>query len=124
MIDHVNIPVSNLNTSELFYSEVLKTLGFSLLLRDSDAIGYGKHSWEFGIVRENAGFTLLHLAFKAISHDAVRAFYHTAIEMGARDNGAPGAREHYGPHYYSAFVYDLNGHNIEAVCRNTNGTEL
>ena len=30
--------------------------------------------------------------------------------------GAPGLREHYGPNYYGAFVHDLDGYNIEAVC--------
>ena len=25
--------------------------------------------------------------------------------------------EHYGPDYYGAFVFDPDGHNIEAVCR-------
>jgi hypothetical protein len=26
-------------------------------------------------------------------------------------------RPHYHPNYYGAFVRDLDGHNIEAVCR-------
>ena len=34
----------------------------------------------------------------------------------ARDNGAPGLRPHYHPHYYGAFAIDPDGHNIEAVC--------
>jgi hypothetical protein len=36
--------------------------------------------------------------------------------MGGRDNGKPGLRPHYHEHYYAAFVLDLDGHNIEAVC--------
>lgn len=35
---------------------------------------------------------------------------------GAKDNGAAGLRPHYGPTYYGAFVYDLEGRNLEAVC--------
>lgn len=31
-------------------------------------------------------------------------------------NGAPGIRAHYHPNYYGAFVIDLNGVNLEAVC--------
>ena len=35
---------------------------------------------------------------------------------GGRDNGAPGLRPEYHPHYYGAFVLDPDRHNIEAVC--------
>ena len=33
-----------------------------------------------------------------------------------QDNGAPGLRPDYHPHYYGAFVIDPEGNNIEAVC--------
>jgi hypothetical protein len=46
----------------------------------------------------------------------VREFYTAALEIGGRDNGAPGLRTHYHPNYYAAFILDLDGHNIEAVC--------
>jgi hypothetical protein len=45
----------------------------------------------------------------------VDEFYKTALAAGAKDNGAPGLRE-YGPKYYAAYVFDLEGNNIEAVC--------
>ena len=35
---------------------------------------------------------------------------------GAVDNGGPGLRADYHPHYYSAFVLDPEGNNIEVVC--------
>ena len=38
------------------------------------------------------------------------------IAAGGTDNGPPGIRAHYHPSYYGAFVFDLDGHNIEAVC--------
>jgi hypothetical protein len=47
---------------------------------------------------------------------AVDAFYAKALSMGARDDGAPGLRPQYHPHYYGAFVIDPDGHNIEAMC--------
>ena len=34
----------------------------------------------------------------------------------SRDNGQPGLRAHYGPHYYAAFVIDPDGYRIEAYC--------
>jgi predicted lactoylglutathione lyase len=47
----------------------------------------------------------------------VDGFYKAALGAGGRDNGAPGLRPHYHPNYYGAFVFDPDGHNIEAVCR-------
>jgi hypothetical protein len=38
------------------------------------------------------------------------------LEAGGKDNGGPGLRPHYHPHYYGAFVLDPDGNNIEAVC--------
>ena len=47
---------------------------------------------------------------------AVDAFYKAALAAGGTDNGVPGIRAYYHPNYYGAFVFDLDGHNIEAVC--------
>jgi predicted lactoylglutathione lyase len=58
----------------------------------------------------------MHLAFTATSRAQVRQFYEAAIAAGGKDNGPPGLRPNYHPHYYGAFVIDPNGHNIEAVC--------
>jgi hypothetical protein len=46
----------------------------------------------------------------------VDAFYKAALSAGFTDNGGPGLRPHYHPNYYAAFVFDFDGHNIEAVC--------
>ena len=56
------------------------------------------------------------MAFVAKNRAAVDAFYQAAMSAGGKDNGEPGLRPHYHPDYYGAFVYDLDGHNIEAVC--------
>jgi catechol 2,3-dioxygenase-like lactoylglutathione lyase family enzyme len=58
----------------------------------------------------------LHIAFRVKSRDIVNAFHAAAIAAGGSDNGRPGLRPHYHPNYYGAFVRDLDGHNIEAVC--------
>jgi predicted lactoylglutathione lyase len=56
-----------------------------------------------------------HLAFSAGSRKQVDEFYQMALAAGGQSNGAPGLREH-GPKYYAAYVLDLEGNNIEAVC--------
>ena len=58
----------------------------------------------------------MHVAIVAQERAMVDAFHKAALAAGGRDNGAPGLRPHYHPNYYAAFVLDLDGHNIEAVC--------
>lgn len=57
-----------------------------------------------------------HIAFRATNHEQVDAFYKAGLKAGARDNGAPGLRPDYSPTYYAAFLIDLDGNNVEAVC--------
>jgi catechol 2,3-dioxygenase-like lactoylglutathione lyase family enzyme len=56
------------------------------------------------------------VAFAADSHAAVDAFYAAAIAAGGTDEGAPGLRPHYHPDYYGAYVRDLDGNKLCAVC--------
>ena len=61
-----------------------------------------------------AGPSRVHLAFQAADRDAVARFYEAGLAAGGRDNGAPGERS-YHPGYYAAFLFDPDGHNVEAV---------
>jgi hypothetical protein len=38
-----------------------------------------------------------------------------ALREGASNNGEPGPRPDYGPDYYGAFIYDLDGNKLEAT---------
>jgi len=58
--------------------------------------------------------TPIHFAFRADNRKAVEAFHVAAVAAGGRDNG-PGLRANYGADYYAAFVFDPDGHNVEAV---------
>src|SRR3954463_6038211 len=57
-----------------------------------------------------------HWCFKAISRQAVDAFWRAGLETGGDDEGAPGVRENYHRTYYAAFLSDPDGNRIEAVC--------
>ena len=117
MLDHVNLPVSNLKRSTGFYERVLKTLDMPLLMIDNDAVGFGKNTWEFGVVKVSQAIVPMHLAFVAVSHEAVQRFHSTALKAGGQDKGSPGFRPEYGSAYYAAYVIDPDGHNVEVVCR-------
>jgi len=59
-----------------------------------------------------------HIAFVAANRKAVDAFYKAALKAGGKDNGKPGLRPEYHANYYGAFVFDPEGHAIEACCHN------
>ena len=117
MIDHFNLPVRHLARSMAFYDAVLAPLGLSSFGEEDGACGYGTQTWTFGLIERHTPCPPLHIAFKADTQEMVDAFYSAAFSQGARSNGGPGLRQHYGANYYAAFVFDPDGHNIEAVCR-------
>lgn len=124
MIDHTGITVSDYSKSRAFYAAALAPLGYVLMMEipaavtgHTDVAGFGEPPKpDFWISRGQPNQPPLHIAFRAASRAQVDAFYQAALAAGGRDNGAPGLRPHYHPDYYGAFVLDLDGHNIEAVC--------
>jgi catechol 2,3-dioxygenase-like lactoylglutathione lyase family enzyme len=117
MIDHFNLPVSDLAKSRAFYELILMPLGYRFLMQDGAAVGFGSASWLFGLIATKPPFPELHVAFIANSRPAVDQFHRAALAAGARSNGAPGVRRQYDPDYYAAYILDPDGHNVEAVCR-------
>jgi catechol 2,3-dioxygenase-like lactoylglutathione lyase family enzyme len=124
MFDHVSITVSDYARSKAFYLQALAPTGHSRLVElpavpggRAQAAGFchedGSDLW---IGQGDASRPPIHIAFRVSSRAAVDAFYEAAIAAGGRDNGAPGLRPQYHPNYYGAYVLDPDGHNIEAVC--------
>ncbi len=120
MLHHISLPISNLSQSKRLYHAALEPLGYRCVFVTDTAIGYGVEDGKDKLclkvaapaVAAGEGF---HLALTAPTRNAVDAFHAAALKQGARDNGAPGPRTHYGPTYYAAFVIDLDGHRLEAV---------
>jgi catechol 2,3-dioxygenase-like lactoylglutathione lyase family enzyme len=120
-LDHLTIWVSDLDRSRRFYRAALEPLG----ARTIDVPG-PPESWGPAVVLGPTGAedlalvegeptSPLHLAFAAADAEAVDRFHAAALANGGRDNGAPGIRERYHPHYYAAYALDPDGHNVEAV---------
>lgn len=123
MIDHMTFGVSDFERSAHFYDHAFAPLGVTRLFdippEHSDGVrvsGYGDQRPWFWIAEEDATSGKLHIALQAKSHAEVDAFYAAALGAGGTDNGKPGLRKHYHAGYYAAFVFDPDGHNIEAVC--------
>lgn len=112
MFDHVQLPVRDLEASSEFYARALDPLGIPLSYDGPDSV-------ELGALTLVPGGPLrdpVHIAFIAESREAVDAFWRAGLDAGGRDNGRPGLRD-YAPDYYAAYLFDPDGHNVEAVHR-------
>lgn len=122
MINHITLRVGDLQENKKFFSATLGQLGYKLLREKEKTIGYGvedvngKRDFWIGTKGEGPlGRSFCCLAFTAHSKQMVDAFYKAALEVGGKDNGAPGYRKRYSPGYYAAYVLSPDGYNIEAV---------
>lgn len=128
MLDHVSISVSDYEKSLNFYDQTLEILGYQRNMtidipeKNIQTAGYGSGDkpsfWisPMGNREEDVGRARgMHIAFLAPSVVAVDAWHTKCLELGAKDNGAPGPRPYYHPGYYGAFIIDPNGWRIEAV---------
>jgi catechol 2,3-dioxygenase-like lactoylglutathione lyase family enzyme len=126
MLDHVTLTVTDYAASKAFYERALAPLGIKLISEFGSYAGFGSGSkpyfWiggkppEFWKTAHQAGAAPIHVAFTANDRATVDAFYAAGRAAGAADNGPPGPRALYHPHYYGAFILDPDGNNIEVVC--------
>ena len=115
-IDHLWIRVRDLGAAVAFYSTVAPHTG----LREGRRWEHGRQfrgGWAtFSLIADGTAPTEnLHIAFPAPDEITVQDFHRAATTAGYRDNGAPGERPQYGPGYYSAYVIDPDGTNVESV---------
>jgi len=122
MLDHASFGVSNLSRSIAFYDSALSGVGYCRIWTTVDAAGYARSGIDesFAIRQAPAPIPVAdercHIAFVASDRAAVHTFYDAAIAQGALDDGPPELCLEYGKRYYAAFVRDLDGYRIEAVC--------
>ncbi len=114
-IDHLTLPVRNLEASRSFYREALAPFGVEEV-EAWGGVGWGPPDRVDFFIRPGEPSAPLHLAFAAPDRATVDAFHAAALGAGGTDNGAPGLRPRYHENYYAGFVIDLDGHNVEAVC--------
>lgn len=126
-LDHVSIGCKDMKKAKAFYDAVLAPLGLKPVMPvefggQLVGVGYGDAQMPYFWVqlpfnRQPASVgNGVHVAFNAPTRAQVDDFYVKAIEMGGIDDGTPGLRTEYHPSYYGAFVRDLDGNKIEAVC--------
>jgi catechol 2,3-dioxygenase-like lactoylglutathione lyase family enzyme len=124
MLSHLSFGVRDLERSQAFYDAALAPLGYVRLWQTPRGLGYGPPHPDGDeklalFLQAEVSVSLaagpgFHLALIAPSSEAVDRFHAAAIAHGGRDDGAPGLRPHYGKRYYAAFVFDPDGHKLEA----------
>ena len=100
---------------EELYERALAPLGYTAKMQHGESAGFNDGTNTDFWIGKGKVVEPTHVAFEAKSKEEVESFYRAALAAGGRDNGGPGYRREYWPGYYAAFVYDLDGHNIEAV---------
>jgi catechol 2,3-dioxygenase-like lactoylglutathione lyase family enzyme len=118
MFDHISLQVNDVAASRDLYAAVLAPLGILPGHDDGTTVGFfGSDSVSFWLApAERSEDRELHLAFSAGDRATVDAFHAAALAFGAEVLHAPRIFPEYHEHYYGAFIRDLDGHNIEAVC--------
>ncbi len=124
MLHHVSVGVRDVERAAKFYDPVLKALGYRRLVEFVPyAIGYGPRGSDhpefwIGLPHNRQDATSgngTHVGFQARSKAQVNAFHAAALAQGGSNDGEPGPRPDYGPAYYGAFIYDLDGNKVEAL---------
>jgi hypothetical protein len=101
----------------------LAALGFEVISTEEDGCAFGrKGADDFGINQCETPTSNAHGAFTAESRAMVDAFYDAAMCGGARSKHAPAEHPEYHLGYYAAFIWDLEGNNIEAVHHDRGGS--
>ena len=119
MLDHLSVQCADVDASARFYDAVLAPLGGVRMMDFGSVIGYGvppKPDFWIGPRSTGEGFRESHIAFAAADRATVRAFFDTAVTIGAEVLHPPRVWPEYHPAYYGAFVRDPDGNNVEAVC--------
>lgn len=133
MLSYVYLGTNDLGNAIRFYDATLAALGLERCVTgdpDWDRVSAGWGTYEDGGARElalwvgkplnqqiaTAGNGVM-VAFRARSWKEVDDFHAVALASGGSSEGDPGLRLHYAPDFYAAYVRDLDGNKLAAVCR-------
>jgi catechol 2,3-dioxygenase-like lactoylglutathione lyase family enzyme len=117
-VDHLWLRVANVDASKRFYETIAPHARIALGTDTSERVQFRGEAGSFSVLSGDFVTQDLHIAFPANENQTVDDFHQAAIEAGYRDNGRPGERAVYHPGYYSAYVLDPDGNNIELVNHN------
>ena len=123
MLDHLELPVRDVEASVRFYLDVFASLGLrEALRRERDGMPVVGLSGPDGFPRFWLGTAIdgphdeVHVAFTAPDRTMVDRVHRAAVAAQAHILHPPRVWPEYHPSYYGVFLRDLDGNNVEAVC--------
>jgi catechol 2,3-dioxygenase-like lactoylglutathione lyase family enzyme len=119
-VDHLWVRVGNVEASQRFYETIAPFARLRSTKVSPERVRFNGEGGpgSFTVLSGDDVTEDLHLAFAAPDDATVDDFHRAAIAAGYRDNGTPGERRVYHPGYYSAYVLDPDGNNVELVNHN------
>ena len=120
MIGYVTVGTNDIERAAKFYDQLLSELGAKRFMDTETFIAWVASPTEAGVCvtkpfdgnAATVGNGVM-VALRMDSHDQVDALYNKAIELGAKDEGAPGPR---GEGFYAGYFRDLDGNKLNALC--------
>lgn len=132
MIAYVTVGADDIVRAKRFYSAFLPTLGYQLK-EGPEGLSYAlpeqpgqaaappefyvKPTFDGRLASAGNGAMI---AFEARSQKQVRDLHSAAIAAGGLDEGQPGFREMYGPHFYVGYLRDPQGNKFALFSSNPN----
>jgi len=121
MLQAVSVGTDDLERSIEFYDAILATLGMVRLMQNEDEAGYGKPD-DVTVFYVNLPYDKnpatfgngVQISFAAKDTETVDRFHAKVLELGGRDEGAPGERN-YKPGYYGAYCRDTYGNKLHVA---------
>ena len=124
MISYVTVGTDDIEAAKRFYSAFLPALGYgfkegpeglsyALPVADGAAPIYPDFYVKPTFNGEPASFgNGVMVAFEASCQQQVRTLHAAALAAGGTDEGQPGFRAAYGPHFYVSYLRDPQGNKI------------
>jgi catechol 2,3-dioxygenase-like lactoylglutathione lyase family enzyme len=121
MIGYVTLGSNDIARAAAFYDEVLGLLGARRSMESEAFVAWSVAPDKpgLGVVKPFDGRPAsvgngVMVALAVDSNDKVDALHRKALELGGRDEGAPGPRGTGG--FYAAYFRDLDGHKLNCFC--------
>ncbi len=116
MIGYVTLGTNDLARAARFYDALLGDLGAKRIMENEQFIAWGKDmtspglgiTYPFDKKPASVGNGVM-VALAVDSTEKVNALHRKAIELGGRDEGAPGPR---GEGFYAGYFRDLDGNKL------------
>ncbi len=120
MIGYTTVGTNDLAKAAAFYDALFEVIGIKRLMDFERGVGWGVSFDKpmFSVMTPFNGKpatvgngTMISVVM--LKPDQVNAVHAKALELGGKDEGAPGAR---GSNFYGAYFRDLDGNKIAAFC--------